>query len=238
MSSEYSFSEEEIEALNKSILAKVDLLKKVTYFGTQRYLDYEGLRFNKNEFVLLFSNRQVARNLLVKLNYSNYILRTLFRKNYEMYKDTYHYLLRQDGCPSFIKTFLCDQGFLDDFDLLGEWFNTDCVLSRYAAEYCNKKFFKEGLKSKDARTRLILYQRIGLDDCFDDMVNDSSKDVRKVAAKFLNKDDPRLLKMSMDKSQEVISVVAKKLDKDKLSMLFKNPKSFGKNVSGVLKERF
>jgi len=220
---------------------KINNLPKKTYFG-RSYANLDNFCLDPEEFITLIRHKSLASKITKSLN-ENYItiIYASFRNNAELYAQYYEEILRSNDSVinERFKITLCDAGFVGGFGILNEWLKSDKAdLSRYAAEHCPFSQVEVALSSRDTRTRLIAYKRMGIEECMDRMLKDKSKDIRAAAAKFLKPGDPRLVELAADRASDVIKIIARKLDKSTITSLLKNKKTFdNKHIMKILQNR-
>lgn len=220
---------------------KINRLPKKTYFG-RYYANLDNFCLEPEEFIALIRHKSIAARITKTLGESYMtIIYASFRNNADLYTQYYEEILLDNNSAinERFKISLCESGFLGGFSVLNNWLKSEKVtLSRYAAEHCPFSQLEVALLSRDVKTRLIAYKRMGIEESTDRMLKDKSKEIRAAAAKFLKQGDSRLIDLVSDRSADVIKIVARKLDKSTLSSILKNKKTFdNRNIMKILQNR-
>lgn len=140
-----------------------------------------------------------------------------------------HYYISSSITDSDVSSALLREGYFKNINIFSDILNnSDSKLSDPILELCINKCSASILHKfknhKSKNIRLIVYQRLGVENCFEEMLKDKDRNVRLEALNYAPRDHEALSCLYGDRSKYVVQKLIKLISRDKAIFLLGNGK--------------
>lgn len=189
---------------------------------------------DKNKVVLSFQDMILSHKVDSRWQRHNVIycilriLNDIFDSE-ESFINMSHYYISSSITDSDVSSALLREGYFKNINIFSDILNnSDSKLSDPILELCINKCSASILHKfknhKSKNIRLIVYQRLGVENCFEEMLKDKDRNVRLEALNYAPRDHEALSCLYGDRSKYVVQKLIKLISRDKAIFLLGNGK--------------